>query len=108
MPGDLIAPLQREGGQLQAGDPPLGPGLEFSAFIAQKSKDNPFIKEQNRLVTRKAQVFHPQLSYQVAGAQSGERQGGIGSTDDDQMHPWRQMVEQKGEPLMDRGRGNDV
>ena len=67
---------------------------------------NDSIEKGSRFVAAKAQVVRVQFGQLPAGAQARQPQDRIGAGGQAQVHLWRQMVEQKGERLVNR-RGLD-
>jgi CRISPR-associated protein Cas1 len=59
-------------------------------------------QEPSRFVPAEAQVGFAQLGDGSPGAQAREGQRRIGPSSDDQVEIWRDLLEQKGEPTMDR------
>ncbi len=82
-----------------AGGTGLGAGFEGSHVVRSEVQAHHPIEESGGFTGRKAQVRFGQLTTRAQASQ-GQRRIGAGS--DDQMQLRRQMVEQKGESIVDR------
>ena len=98
-PGDA---LQGDGRHLQAGDPAFGAGLQRRDVLGREVQARRPLEELGGFGRREPQVGGAQLGQLAPGAQPGEGQARVLAGGDDQVHPRRQVLEQKGEGLVVR------
>ena len=93
--GDVAAAAQRQGDQLQSGDPAFRAGLERVDVRGGKAETHDLVQEALRLVRREAQVGGAQLSQRFSSPQAGQRERRIRATRDQQVQLRRKVVEQE-------------
>ena len=101
-PGTSVPPLHRERGQLEPGDPAFGPRLQGRHVARREVQPHHLVEEGGRLLGGETQVGGADLGQLAARAEAGQGQGRIGPAGDHQVHPRRQMIEQKGDAAVDR------
>ena len=97
----ILAPLHRDGSQLQAGDPALGPRFQGSHLRLSQAQAHHLLEELPAFPGREAQPFGPDLGELAAGAQPGQGQGRINPGQNGYVEMKRQMVQQESDRLMD-------
>ena len=73
-PGDVVAALHRERGQLQRGDPALGARLQRGDVAGGERQAHRLVEVRRRLVRREPQVGGADLDQLAARPQPGQRQ----------------------------------
>ena len=104
----LLPPLDRERGQLEAHDPALGARLQDRDVGCRKAQPHRLVEEGSRFLLGESQVRGPQLRQLAASPEAGQGQGRIRPGGDHQVHPRREMLEQKGDGAVDRFGVDDV
>ena len=100
----LVRPIsEREGRELQPGDPALGTRLERPDVVGGEAECHSAVEECRRLVGREAQVVGADLGELTAGAPARERQGRVRPRGDDQVEVRRCVVDQEAHRTMDVG-----
>ena len=99
--GGIPMPLHGKRGQLQPGDPALGAGFQRSHVAVGKRQTHYSIKKLGRFDRGELQVGGAQLGQLAARPQPGQRQRRVLAGGDHQVHRRRQMLEQKGEGVVD-------
>ena len=89
-------------GQLQAGNPAFGARFQGGDVFRREVEAHHLVEKSGGFGGGKAQVGGAQLGQLAAGAQPGQGQLGILTGGDDQVHLRRQVLEQKGEGLVNR------
>ena len=85
-PGGVLASLQREGRELQGGDPPLGASLESGDVRGREIQSDDVVQVRRHLVEGEPEVGRAYLDELAARPQSGQRQGRVGAGADHQVH----------------------
>ena len=101
-PGGVLSPLHRERGQLQAGDPAFGAGFQGGDVFRREVQAHHLVEKFGGFGRGKTQVGGAQLGQLAPGAQAGQGQLWVLAGGDDQVHLRRQVLEQKGEGIVDR------
>ena len=96
-----LRPCIEIGGQLQAGNPAFGTSFQRGDVFCRKVQAHHLVEEFGGFGGGKAQVRGAQFGQLAPGAQTGQGQGWILAGGDDQVHLWRQVLEQKGEGVVD-------
>ena len=105
---DILAALHRQRGQLQTGDPALSPPLEGGDILRRKVKLHHLPQKAACLFLRELEITLPDVSDLSARTQAGQRQGGIFTSGNDQVHLGRLVLQEKGELLVDGQRLDQV
>jgi hypothetical protein len=100
--GDVLLLPQREGGQLQTGDPPFGAGLEGDDVVSRETQTHRPVEEVHGLLAREAQVRGAELGQFSTTAQAGQRERWVRPAGDGQVQLRRQVVEQEADGLVYR------
>ena len=77
--GGVVAPLEREGGQLERGDPPLGAALQGGDVGGVEVQADDVVEVRADLGRREAEVGGADLDQLAARTQPGQRQCGVGA-----------------------------
>ncbi len=101
-PRGVLAPLERQGGQLQRGGPPLGPALQ-RADLGSGQLEAHRVEVGRRLLLGEPQVGRAHLDELAPGPQPWQRQGRVRTGRDDEAQLGWQVVDQEGHRLVDRG-----
>ncbi len=99
--------LHRQGGQLQSDNPTLRAGFQCGDVLGGKGQAHGLSQKGRGFVLRETQVVHAYLCHLASGSQARKGKRWIGAAGDDDVHSprwWRQMVEQKGEYLVNGSR----
>ena len=96
-----IAAPQREGSQLQAGDPPLGADFQGGHVGGGQGQAHGLVEKGGGLGGRKSQIGAPQLDELPPTAQPGQGQGRVGAAGHSQHQGRRQVVEQETQDAVD-------
>ncbi len=88
-------PPQGQGGQLQSGHPPLGPGRQRRHRRVRQVSTSRFAQQHRRLSHGEPQVGGAQLRQLPAGPQTRQRQRRIGPAGQHQVQSRRQMLNQE-------------
>ena len=96
-PGGVLASLQREGRELQGGDPALGASLESGDVRGREIQPDDVVQVRRHLVEGEPEVGRAYLDQLAARPQSGQRQGRVGAGADHQVH-LRRKVRRAGTP----------
>ena len=94
--------LQRQRGQLQAGDPAFGARFQGGDVLCREVETHRLVEESGGFGRGEAQVGDAQLGQLAAAAQPGQRQLRILARGDDQPHLGWQVLEQEGERSVNR------
>ena len=100
--------MQSQGGQLQAGDPAFGAGFQRGDIFRGELQAHRLVKKFSGFGRGETQVGGAQFGQLAPGAQAGQGKLGILTGGDDQVHLWRQVLEQKGEGFVNRFGINNV
>ena len=106
--GSVFTALQRDRGELQTGDPALGPAFERTDLVGGEVEVHDLVEKAGGLGRGEAQIGGAQLGQLASGAQSGQGQRGILAGGDDQVHLGRQVLDQEGQRIVDRLGVEDV
>jgi len=90
-----------QGGHLQARDPPLGAFFQGSDFGDCEIQPHSLVEERGCLCGRESQIVLADLGQLPAGAQARKGKGRVLAGSDGQVQAGWQVIEQKGEGLMD-------
>ena len=104
---DVVAPAQRQGGELEGRDPALGPALE-GGHVAGVEVQAHAVEVRRRLAVGEPQVGRPYLDQLAPRPQPGERQRRVGPAGDDQVHLGGEVVEEEPHRLVDLDRLDEV
>ena len=100
-PGDeaarILAPLQGERGELQRGDPPLGPLLQDGDVRRGQIQARHHIEVRIGLVGGESQVRGPDLDQLAAHPPPSQRQVRVGAGAEHDVHVGRQVLQQEGQ-----------
>ena len=95
---------------MQAGNPAFGAGFQGGDIFRREVQAHHLVEKVGGFGGGKAQVGGAQLGQLAPGAQSGQGKLWILAGGDDQVHLWRQVLEQKGEglrqPVWNRSHGS--
>ncbi len=94
-PGHVGLTAHRQGGQLQAGHPPLRPGGQRRHGRAGQVSANRFAQQRRRLVCGEAQLSGPQLGQLPASPQPRQRQRRVAAAGQHEAQPRRQVLKQE-------------
>ena len=95
------SPLHGEGCHLQAGNPAFGAGLQRGNVLGREVQAHHLVEKFGGFRGGKTQVGDAYFGQLAPGAQPGQGQGRILAGGDDQVHLRRQVLEQKGESVVD-------
>jgi len=98
----VLLPAHRERGHLQPRDPTFGTGGQGSDVVRRNAQTHAGVQKSGRFVESEAQVGLALLGQLPTPPEPREGQGWVAAGGDDQVHSVRQMVEQKGEALVNR------
>ena len=101
-PGNVRAPPHGERRQLEPGNPAFGARLQGGNFRRRELQPHHLVEKAGGFGGGKAQVGGAQLGHLAPGAQASQGELWILPGGDDQVQLGRQVVEQKGEGLVDR------
>ena len=93
--GDVVAPLHRQGRQLERGDPALGPRLQRVDISCGQIQPHRLVEVRGGLVRREAQVGRTDLHELATRPQAGERQRRVGAGSDHEVQPRGQVLQQE-------------
>jgi hypothetical protein len=94
---------QAKGRQLQPRRPALKLSLPALDLFWPQVEAHGVLKECGRLIQAEAQVLGAQLQELAPGTITRQRQGWVGARRDGEVQPRRQMIQQEGQALVDRG-----
>ena len=100
-PPTSVASLERECGELQRGDPPLGALLQDRDVLGGEVQSRRLVEVGGGLVGGEPQVGGPDLDQLAAHPPPRQRQVGVGAGADHDVHVGREVVEQEGHPVAD-------
>ncbi len=106
-PDEVLAPLQRQGRELECGDPALRPAFQGADLGGGQPQAHPG-EVRRGLRLGEAQVGGTYLGQLASGSQPREGQRRVGPRGDDQAELGRQVVDQERHGLVDLGRVDDV
>ena len=89
-------------GQLQSRDPAFGASFQRGDVVRREAEAHRVVEKLGGFGGREAQIGGAQFGQLSSGAQPGQRERGILSGGDDQVQLRRQVIDQKGERLIDR------
>ena len=101
-------PLHRNSSQLQAGNPAFGAGFQCGDVFCREVQSHHLVEKLGGFRRGKTQVDGAQLGQLAPGAEPGQGKLWILTGGDDQVHLRRQVLDQKGEGLVDRFGLNQV
>ena len=107
-PGDVVAPLHREGGELEGGDPALGAPLQRGDIRRGQVQTHHGVQVRGCLVLREAEIAGADLDEFPTCPQASQRQRRIGPARDHDVHPRRHVLEQERHPVLDLAGVDDV
>ena len=107
-PGHVLAAGHRQGGELQRGDPPLGPALQGVHVGRPELESHDLVQVRRRLLGREAQVGGPDLDEVAAGTKPRQRQGRVAPRGQHQVQPSGEVGQEEGHPLVDGRCVDDV
>ena len=107
-PSDILGALQGQSRQLQAGNPAFGTVFQGGDIGCREVKPHHLIEEYGGFGGGKTQVGGAQFGQLAPGAQPGQGKLGIFAGGNDQVQLRRQVLEQKGEGLVNRLGVNQV
>ena len=100
--GGVLLSLHGKRGQLQAGDPAFGAGFQRGDVFRREVQAHHPVEKFGGFGGGETQVGGAQFGQLTPGAQPGQGEMRILTGGDDQVHLRRQVLEQKGEGLVDR------
>ena len=100
--GGILMSLHGKRGQLQAGNPAFGAGFQCGDVFRREVQAHHLVEKLGGFGGGKTQVGGAQFGQLTPGAQPGQGQMWILTGGDDQVHLWRQVLEQKGEGFVNR------
>jgi hypothetical protein len=106
--GRVGASPQGQGGQLQAGHPPLGAVLQRCRALLGEVQAPRLPQQGDRFLAGEPQVLRADLSQLPPGTHPRQRQRRVGAPGDHHVHAGRQVLQQEGEAPVDRVRLDDV
>ena len=106
-PGEVLAPLERQGSELECGDPALRPAFQGADLGGGQPEAHPG-EVRHGLGLGEAQVGGTYLGQLAPGSQPRKGQRRVGSRGDDQAELGRQVVDQERHGLVDLRRVDDV
>ena len=95
-PGHIRLAPERQGGQLQTGRPPFGPGRQRGHRVVGQLGPDRSAQQGPRLLRHEAQVGGAQLGQLPPRSQPRQRQGRVGAAGQQELQFPRPMLEQKG------------
>ena len=95
---DVRAALQRDGGQLERGDPPLGAVLEGAHLLGGEPHAGGLVEVGRGLAGGEPQVDGPHLDELAAGPPPRQWQVGVGAGAEHDVHVRGQVVDEEGHP----------
>ncbi len=98
--GRIRVALHGKRGQLQAGDPALGPRFQRGDIVRGELQTHRLVEKLSGFARAEAQVGGAQFGQLSTGAQAGQGKLRILAGRNDQMHLGGQMLEQKGERVV--------
>ena len=98
---DVVAPPERECGELQRGDPPLGAFLQGLDVPRGEAQSRRFVEVGGGLVGGEPQVGGTDLDQLAASPPSREWQVGVGAGAEHDVDVGREVLQQEGQPLVD-------
>ena len=95
--------LQRQGGQLQTGDPTFGAGFQGGDLGGRKFQAHRLVEKAGGFGRGEAQIGDAQLGQLAASAQARQRQGRVFARGDHQVQLRRQALDQEGQGIVHGG-----
>ncbi len=102
------AALHGDGHHLQAGDPAFGASIERSYVLGREVEVHDVVQEGRRFLGGETEVLGTQLGHLTPSTQPGQGPGRIGTAGQDQVQLRGQVLQQKGEPIVDLPLGDQV
>ena len=99
--GRVVAVAQRDRGELQGGDPALGPGLQGLDVVRVQLQPGGVGEVGGRLLVGEPEVGRADLGELPARPQPGQRQRRVGAGADDQVHLRREVLEEERHARLD-------
>jgi len=106
--GRVGVSIQREDGELQAGDPSLGAARDGGQAGRRQLQPGGLPQQGGGLLHGEAQVVLAQLGQLTAGPQPGQRQRRVGAAGQHQPQHRRRPIQQQGETGVDRWRLDEL
>ena len=106
--GYVLAPAQREGCQLEAGNPAFGARFQCGDICRREVEAHHLVEKVGSFGRRKPQVGGAQLGQLVPNAQTGQRERWILAGGNDQVDLGGQALDQKGKRIVNRLGINDM
>lgn len=105
---DVVAPLDRECGELERGDPPLRALLQRTDVRLGEVQSRHLVQVRGGLAGSEAQIGGADLDELATRSHPGQWERRVGAAGDHQMRLRGEVLQQEGHPVVDLGRVDDV
>lgn len=104
----VLAPPQRQRGELERGDPPLRPLHQGGGVLRGEAQSRHLVEVRRDLVVGEAQIGAADLDQLAARAHPGQRERRVGAAGDHQVQPRGEVLQQERQPVVYVARIDDV
>src|SRR5215471_352964 len=100
--GGVFLPLHRYRSQLQTGNPAFGAPCKSRDVFCRDVEAHHLVEKRGGFGRGKAQITGAHFDQLPPGTQTGQWKSWVLTGDDDQVHVWGLMLDEKGEGLVNR------